>query len=153
MSQNDIEFIKEKFTIINTEKEYKIVNATNEDIFDDVIDAHYELSGYFKGDTLFKIIEKIYSPTWVVFREFYIWHNELIFLYKKNQAYHYDGETDEIDYEVLELVNELRLYYKNGDLIKTIPIEDQTKAESEQNEIFESYKKYIDILNDKNNMP
>ena len=83
-----------------------------------------KLKGFFKNDTIYKIIDLTGISYAVFVTEYYFWKDRLIFVYNTEFDYKhtYDslGQFSGFDYSGTELKYEARHYYKNEKEIKKI---------------------------------
>lgn len=106
---------------INNYKNYKTV------IFDDAeeflghgTDNGGSLTGYFKNDTLKKIVEWIGLSNKVIQNEYYLDRGKLVFVYSTESRYRYNDSTQSFDYSKLDNIFKGRYYFRNDKLIDTI---------------------------------
>ncbi len=127
-SQNTKEAINEirqQYKWINSQKDFKSVSLNNLDFLEHPSDNGATLTGFYKNNTLYKIIETIGISYAVYVNEYYLKNNELIFVYAIEKQYKQKVDkngkvTGELDYTSTDLKYEHRLYYKNGKQIREL---------------------------------
>ena len=111
--------IRLKYLAINNEQNLSIKTIDDAEIFlGHATDNGAELTGYFKEDTLVKIIEWIGLSNRVLQTEYFFGDGKLFFVCSKESNYAFS--TDSIDYSKLNTVFTGRYYYQNGKLFDTI---------------------------------
>ena len=113
--------IKKTFQEINGYKYYKTVTIDNsEDFLGQITDNGGSLTGYYKGDSLKKVVEWVGLSNKVIQNEYYYETDKLIFVYSTESLYRYYYSTKSIDYAKLDNVFKGRYYFLNGKLIHVI---------------------------------
>lgn len=115
-----IQDIREKFQQINQISDYQIILLENEEFLDPMPDGGGELKGYFRGDTLNKVYQRIGLSYGVQTTEYYFWDGQLIFVFKFEDAFGFDAELGVIDYDQVERTFEGRYYFAQWQLIKVL---------------------------------
>jgi len=115
----------------------QIVNAVNSDssVTKVLINAEYlaklkksatpydggeELTGYFKRDTLVKIVYSIGISTGLKTFEYYLQKDHVVFVYEQVDRYPYDEKQQQLNYNVLTNTFKGRYYLATGKVFKTI---------------------------------
>lgn len=122
--KESIDSIRRQFKWINEQTDFTISELNNEDYLEHMPDNGGQLKGYFKNDTLYKIVEWFGPSYAIMITEYYLWNNELIFVYdiEKNFNQIIDSTDGFIgfDYSKTEIKYESRHYFVNGQEIKKI---------------------------------
>jgi hypothetical protein len=123
-SEDEINWIKKKYQIINSMKFRVLTDVWHYDMY-----KKYYL--YTKKDTLYKITEKGFSDNSYFITEYYFWDEKLIFVYDANWDCPSWTRKDSsfIDYSKKKLY-ENRYYFKNEKLIKFIGEEQYKELEN-----------------------
>ncbi|WP_157098076.1 hypothetical protein [Niabella ginsenosidivorans] len=144
--------IKNMFHQINDYKNYKTVTIVDaEEFLGHGTDNGGSLTGYFKNDTLKKIIEWVGLSNKVIQNEYYLDKGKLIFVYSTESRYKYNDGTQSFDYSKLNIVFKGRYYFNNDKLIDTILSDKQhidTKQE-DATDFLTSTKDYLKLLSAK----
>lgn len=119
-------------------------------------DKGAQLKGFFKNDTIYKIIDWTGISYAIIITEYYFWKDELVFVYDSERDYKhtYDstGQFSGFDYSGTELKYETRRYYKNEREVKKIENGKQLiKTDSSTNYIEEAQILKDLLRNKKNN--
>jgi len=112
--EQNIQEIRKQFRYINSQKDLKSVILENQEFTDFIPSEGAGLDGYYRNDTLYKIVENEAVSNAVYTNEYYLKNDQLIFVYRteKSLIFHDDGTTSaETNYEE-------RVYYKNGKIIR-----------------------------------
>lgn len=121
VGQTNAEKIKEirgKFEKINQDNTYELKTLENEQFLDHIPDGGGSLTGYFKDNKVYKIVERIGVSYCVRTFEYYYWDERLILVYEKELDFKMnDGKG--FDYDNQTLVFEGHYYFVNGNLIET----------------------------------
>ena len=113
--------IRKIYQQINDYKIYKTVTIDNADEFlGHNTDNGASLKGYFKADSLKKILEWVGLSNKVIQNEYYFENGKLIFVYSTESTYKYSDSLSTFDYSKLELVFTGRYYFDNEKLFDTI---------------------------------
>lgn len=78
------------------------------------------LTGYFKKDTLKKIIEWVGLSNNVIQNEYYLDKGKLVFVYSTESRYKFDDSTQSFDYSKLDIFFKGRYYFSRDKLMDTI---------------------------------
>ena len=146
--------IKTKYSTINQYKSYYVITIDDAEAFlGNSVDNGASLTGYFKGDTLVKIVESIGLSNKVLQNEYYLDEDKLFFVYATESNYEWNDSMQVFDYTKLKLHFSARYYFENGKLFDTI-LSDKNATSLTQNTaatFTSSIKKYISLLTkDKN---
>lgn len=148
-TKNRLFSIKNSCLEINTDKNYKIVTIDDaEEFLGHATDNGASLKGYYKEDSLKKIIEWVGLSNKIVQNEYYFEKGKLIFVYSTESRYKYNDSLQTFDYSKLELFFTGRYYFYNEKLFITIingKKNNSTKQE-EAIDFLESTKQYIKLL-------
>ena len=79
---NKISDIREKVQFINTDTSYVKVTLENNDFLEEMTDGGGQLIGFFKGETISKITERIGLSYAKYSTEYYFWKGQLFFCWK-----------------------------------------------------------------------
>jgi uncharacterized protein YuzB (UPF0349 family) len=101
--------IRQQFQSINSDKTLKKVSLENEEFLENMTDGGGELTGYFKKDSLVKIVEWIGLSYGSRTREYYFRDENLIFVFEKFESF---IETrDGLDHSNTKITFEGRYYF------------------------------------------
>jgi hypothetical protein len=124
--------IKQVFRQINGYKNYKIVTiADSEEFLGHVTDNGGSLSGYYKVDSLMKMVEWVGLSNRVVQNEYYFDKGKLVFVYSTNSRCKSNDKTGEIDCSTFVRVSTARYYFSKDKLIEAI-LSDKEEAKTKQ---------------------
>ena len=113
--------IRQAFQQINAYKNYKVVTIDDaEEFLGQGTDNGGSLKGYYKADSLKKIVEWVGLSNRVVQNEFYFNNGKLVFVYSTDSRCKANNKTGEIDCSKFDKVFKGRYYFSNGKLIDTI---------------------------------
>jgi hypothetical protein len=144
--------IKELFRQVNDYKNYKVVTIDDtEEFLGHVTDNGGNLKGYFKGDSVKKIVEWVGLSNRVVQNDYYFDKGKLVFVYSTDKTYRFNYKTEEFDYSKFDKVISRRYYFNNDKLIETI-LRDKEHEKTKQEDAadFLSFSKnFIKLLNAK----
>lgn len=143
LSQN-IEFVKKTVQSINQIKDFKIKTVPYSYFMDksEVTDNGIELKGFYKDGKLRKMEHFMGLSAWKIITEYFFLENgKLVFVYsKKYQILNENGCL-----EKPKLLSELRCYYENNKLIKTVGTfndEEKTDYLRESHKLIQDLKNY-----------
>jgi hypothetical protein len=143
---------KEVFKQINEYKNYKIVSIDDaEEFLGHGTDNGASLKGYYKGDSIKKIIEWAGLSNRVVQNEYYFDKDKLIFVYSTDSKYKFNDSTQSFDYSKFDHVFKGRYYFSNDKLIEAI-LSDKGQENDKQKDakgFLTSSKDYRKLLNAK----
>src|SRR5215467_2649708 len=113
--------IKKQFVQINDYKNYKVVTIDDaEEFLGHATDNGGSLKGYYKEDSLKKIIEWVGLSNRVMQNEYYLDKDKLVFVYSTDSQYKFNDSTGEFDYLKFTRVFKGRYYFNNGKLIDAV---------------------------------
>jgi len=116
-----IAHIKQVYRQVNDYKHYKVVNIDDaEEFLGHGTDNGGSLTGYYKGDSLKKIVLWVGLSNRVVQQEFYFDKGRIVFVYSTDKTYKFNDSTEEFDYSKFDKVITGRYYFNNDKLIDTI---------------------------------
>ncbi|MGV6862501.1 MAG: hypothetical protein ACWA41_12070 [Putridiphycobacter sp.] len=119
-----IDSIRVKFKYINAQDNYTIVELNNLDFWDQIPDHGAQLKGYFKQDTLYKIVEWYGLSFGHIINEYYLWNNQPVFVYHLEKTFQQltdeQGIFLEFNYDSLTTIFESRHYFNQNTEIKTL---------------------------------
>ena len=131
---NTVLKIRKVYQKINSYKNYKIVTIDNsEDFLGEATDNGGTLKGYYKDDTLQKIVEWIGLSNRVIENEYYFDNNKLVFVYATESNYHVNDSTQSLDYTKLDKSFEGRYYFDNEKLIDAV-LSDKGRNKTKQSD-------------------
>jgi hypothetical protein len=137
---------------VNEYKNYKVVNIDDaEEFLGHGTDNGGSLKGYYKGDSLKKIVEWVGLSNRVVQNEYYFNNGKLIFVYSTDSRCKANNKTGEIDCSKFGKVFKGRYYFSHGKLIETI-LSDKEREKTKQKDAADfltSGKEYVRLLNAK----
>jgi hypothetical protein len=135
---------------INAYKNYKIVTIDDsEEFLGHATDNGGSLKGYYKGDSLKKVVEWIGMSNRIVQIEYYFDQGKLVFVYSTDSRCKFNNKTEEIDCSKFEKVAKGRYYFSDNKLIYTIfsdKEDEKTKQEDAANYLISSID-YVKLLN------
>jgi len=114
-----------------------------------------ELTGYYKKDSVVKIVEWIGLSYGNRTREFYFKENKLFFVYEKFESFVHNDKTNELDLTKVKTTFEGRYYFNNKKLIDQKNSGKRTFEENEsgmEEELQTSAEENINLLNKKRTM-
>ena len=127
-----IAHIRQVFQQINGYKHYKVVTIDDsEDFLGDATDNGGSLRGYYKGDSLMKIVAWIGLSNRVVQHEYYFDKGKLVFVYATDSRCKSNDQTGEIDCSKFDRVSTARYYFSKDKLLDAI-LSDREKAKTKQ---------------------
>jgi hypothetical protein len=144
--------VKKLYRQINDYKNYKTVTIDDAEIFlGNGTDNGGSLTGYYKGDSLKKVIEWVGLSNKVIQNEYYFDNDKLIFVYSSESRYRFNDSTQSFDYTKLDNVFKGRYYFNNEKLIDTILDDKEHIATKKQDatEFLTSSKDYLKLLKTK----
>ncbi|MFI5129407.1 MAG: hypothetical protein ACHQFX_05425 [Chitinophagales bacterium] len=111
--------IRKDFQAINADKTLSKKTLTDEEFMENATDGGGELTGYYKKDSLVKIIEWIGLSFGNRTREFYLKNAKLFFVYEKFESFVVkDSTVAEIDHSKVTTTFEGRYYFNKDKLIE-----------------------------------
>ena len=140
------------FKKINDYKNYKVVLIDNiEDILGHGTDNGSTLTGYFKKDSLKKVVEWVGVSNKVYQNEYYYNNDSLVFLYRIISNCRFTNRSQSFDCSKLEVVFEGRYYFSRNELFETILSGNEfytTKA-NDYLDYLKSSKDYLNLIKSK----
>jgi hypothetical protein len=116
-------------------------------------DGGGQLTGYFKGEDIYKIHEQVGLSYCILTTEYYYWDKQLIFVFEKEDDFIYVDSLATLDYSKTKTSFEGRYYFNNGQLISTKTkgqkrINDNIRFDSQNKsgQLITSGQKNIDLL-------
>lgn len=132
--------IRKLFQRINKDNSYQVVKVENaEEILGHATDGGASLSGYFKGDSLHKIVEWVGLSNRVVQNEYYLDKGNLVFVYATEKQYAYNDSLQALDYTKLVPSFYGRYYFKNNQLFDVV-LSNKRKDQSEKEDALQFLK-------------
>ena len=151
--KESVDSIRSRFKWINEQTDFTISELNNEDYLEHMPDNGGQLKGYFKNDTLYKIVEWFGPSYAIMITEYYLWDSELIFVYdiEKNFNQIIDSTDGFIgfDYSKTKIKYESRHYFLNGQEIKKIEKGNRLMELSIPNDFMANVKEYRTVLENK----
>jgi hypothetical protein len=141
--------IKTVFHQINQYKNYQIITIDDsEEFLGNATDNGGSLKGYFKADSLKKIVAWVGLSNRVVENEYYFDKGKLVFVYSTDSRYKYNDSTGEPDYSNFAEVFKGRYYFSSGKLIHAILTdkEHEKSRKEDAEEFLSSSKEFMKIL-------
>jgi hypothetical protein len=124
--------IRQVFQQINGYKNYMVVTIDDSEAFlGHATDNGGSLKGYYKGDSLVKMMEWIGLSNRVVQNEYYFDKGKLVFVYSTNSRCKSNDKTGEIDCSTFIRVSTARYYFSKDKLIEAI-LSDKEEAKTKQ---------------------
>ena len=144
--------IKNLYRQINGYKNYKTkIIEDAEEFLGHGTDNGGNLTAYYKGDSLKKVIEWVGLSNKVIQNEYYFDNDKLIFVFSTESRYRFNDTTQGFDYTKLDNVFKGRYYFDNGKLIDTLfnDTEHTTTKKQDAAEFLTSSKDYLKLLKTK----
>lgn len=116
--ENIIKDIRASFQKTDHDHTLKKVALENEEFIPRMTDGGSSLTGYFKGDTIYKIHEWVGLSVCVRQYHYYFSKNKLIFIYETEEDFPADDKTGTLDQSKLIPAFEGRYYLKDGRVVK-----------------------------------
>lgn len=110
--------IKEAVEAIHLDTSLKSVTLQNQEFIQDTAVTGGELTGFFKGNKVFKIYRSLGMSGGVKITEFYYRKGKLIFVREKYNTYVYDELTKTFDYTKMNSTFNGSYYFDNDKLIE-----------------------------------
>ena len=149
-----LKIIRDDFQAINHDKTLTKTTLSNEQFLENMTDGGGELAGYYKKDSLVKIVEWIGLSYGNRTREFYFKENKLFFVYEKFESFVHNDKTNELDLTKVKTTFEGRYYFNNKKLIDQKNSGKRTFEENEsgmEEELQSAAGEDIHLLNKKKN--
>jgi len=143
-----IKKIRDDFKIINSDATLKKITLEDEEFLEHATDGGGELTGYFRNNSLVKIVEWIGLSYGNRTREFYLKNNDLFFVFEKFEAF---IQTDSgLDHSKVKTIFTGRYYFNNGKLIsEKITGENKLADKTSAQDLLDQTKDYSKLLNKK----
>ena len=141
--------IRQIYLKINEYKKYKQVSIEDcELLFGQSTDNGCSLTGYYKVDSLKKMVEWIGLSNRVNINEYYFQDNHIVLVLSLEKLYKVNDVTGEMDNTRFDKTFADRYYFSNDKLIKTILSNKEHEMTEEQaaSEFLATSKKYLSIL-------
>jgi hypothetical protein len=114
-----IKAIRKDFQVINHDSSLKKKTLENEEFLKNRPDGGGELTGYYKNESIVKMIEWIGLSYGNRTREFYFRKGQLFFVYEKFESFARNDTTAETDFSKSPMMTfEGRYYFSNNKLIE-----------------------------------
>lgn len=142
--------IRQVFQQINSYKYYKVITIDDsEEFLGHGTDNGGNLKGYYKGDSLKKIVEWVGLSNRVVQYEYYFNNGKLVFVYSTDSRCKANDKTGEIDCSKFDKVFKGRYYFNGDKIIYTILSDKEHERTKQQDgvDFLTSGKDYIKLLN------
>lgn len=142
--------IRKEFQAINTDKSLSKKTLSEEEFLENTPDGGASLTGYYKKDSLVKIVEWVGLSYGNRTREFYLKKGSLIFVFVKFESFVPLKSGEGLDHSRVKTSFEGRYYFNKSKLIEQKvtgkqPMEDRPAAEI-TNELLETTKNYVQLL-------
>src|SRR6187399_2871529 len=85
--------IQNKIEDIHLDTSLKSVTLQNEEFLPQMTDGGGELTGFYKGDKIYRIYQSVGISYGVYITEYYFWKNKLMFVHDKFNSYVVDDST------------------------------------------------------------
>jgi hypothetical protein len=144
--------IRKNFRSINADRALTKKMLSNEEFLENMPDGGGELTGYFKKDSIVKIVEWIGLSYGNRTREFYFKNNKPFFVYEKLESFIIIDSTREMDYSKTKKTFEGRYYFNKDILIEQKTTGKRTFEDESAGivkELLESAKENIKLLKQK----
>lgn len=141
---------RQVFRQINAYKNYKVVTVDDaEEFLGHGTDNGGSLKGYYKGDSLKKIVEWVGLSNRVVQNEYYFNNGKLVFVYSTDSRCKANDKTGEIDCSKFDKVNKERYYFNGDKLIDTVLSDKEHEKTKQQDaaDFLTSSDDYSKLLN------
>lgn len=139
--EQNIQEIRTQFKWINSQKDFTKIVLENEEFEDQIPSEGCGLEGYYKNETLYKIVESDIVSMGAYTNEYYLKNNKLIFVFRKEVSFDPNKNYKETT------TYEERVYYKNDKVIRHL--EKMTSVLSENLDYKKLFKKYKLLLDSK----
>lgn len=107
--------IRQTFQKINSQTDYQLVKLDDaEIILGQATDGGASLTGYFKGDTLCKVIEWVGLSSGVIQNEYYIDRGALVFVHSNEKRFAFNDSLQTMDNTKLVSAFSGRYYFQNN---------------------------------------
>jgi hypothetical protein len=113
-----IRMIKTNFQTINADTSLKEITLQDDEFLEEGTDGGAELTGFYKNNSLVKIVEWIGLSTGNRTREYYFKDGSLFFAYEQFDAFVLDKKGEGLDHGKTKTVFEGRYYFNSKKLIE-----------------------------------
>ena len=144
--------IKKIYQQINQYKNYETITIDEaEEFLGHGTDNGGCLTGYFKGDSVKKVVEWVGLSNRAIQNEYYFDGDKLIFVYSTESKYRFNDSTQSLDYSKLDNIFKERYYFNNDKLLDTIFDDKEHSATKKQDseDFITSSKGYLKLLKTK----
>ncbi len=130
-----IKTIRAEFQKINRDSSLQSITLDNpEDFLGEATDGGGELTGYFKNDSLRKMLLTVWISYGQIYQEYYFKKDQLIFVYETEKDFPVDS-ANQINHEKLTLAFEGRYYFDDDKLMRRVAegskrINDENEADN-----------------------
>ena len=112
--------IRKEFRAINNIKNFETLELENEEFLANAADGGAKLTGYYKNNSLRKMVVSVGLSNGMETLEFYFLKGKLIFVYEKFEGFVFNEKKSEFDYTKTETTFEGRYYFDKGKLVDYI---------------------------------
>lgn len=144
-----LSYHRQVFQKINNYKGYHLITIDDsEEFLGHATDNGANLTGYFKGNLLDKIVEWTGLSNRVLQNEYYFDNGKLVFVYSTDKRYKFNDSTGQFDYSTIDLTITGRFYFHNDKMIKAISNEKDPEKTKEQlaKDLLSASKQYTKLL-------
>jgi hypothetical protein len=113
-----IKEIRQAFQRVNSDSSLHRVKLEAEEFLKEQPDGGGELVGYFKGDTLCKMVVSIGLSYGMTGADYYFDHGKIVFIYDTEKDFVTDEKTQSLDPSKIRLGFEGRYYFHKGMVIE-----------------------------------
>jgi hypothetical protein len=112
-----IKNITREVQTINNNKSLKAVKLENEGFLEETLDNGSSLTGFYKGDTIYKM--NVWIGLSYCIRQYYYYFNDrqIIFIYETEDDFPDDPKTGELNYSIITRTFEGKYYLNNGKIV------------------------------------
>jgi hypothetical protein len=110
--------IRQVFQRVNSDSSLRRVELEADEFLKEQPDGGGELTGYFKGDTLFKMVVSIGLSYGMIEKDYYFDHGKVVFIYDTEKDYIRNEKTQTLDPSKIRLLFEGRYYFDKGKVIE-----------------------------------
>lgn len=128
-----LETIRKQFQAINADAHLEKLELSGEDFLDEATDGGAQLTGFFKKDSLVKMVAWIGISYGNRTQEFYLQDGKLFFAYVKFEAFVPNDSLQELDRSKTQVSFEGRYYFHDNKLVEK-KIRGKYPLEEEQDE-------------------
>jgi hypothetical protein len=144
--------IRKEFKNINGTNDFEVIILENEDFLDNATDGGGKLTGYYKNNSLKKVVVSVGLSHGIETLEFYFQNSSLIFVYEKFEGFVFDEKKSSFDYTKTIKSFEGRYYFNKKKLVDYITtghnrFEDDSL--DPENVLLKEANDYVILLNNK----